>query len=655
MWSLREARLVARWPIDAPTYPGRGRALGKRARARAGRTRRVAVPTLHGIHVVELASGRARVVPAPATLVYQIAFVPGRDELVVAAQDDVFRVALDGRVLATYAGAKLVEAIGVAADGQRVVATGLDGTTVTWDAASGHELGRDARAVPFRRADETLAVEPDPAPAEVRADRVLAADCRSIVELADRGVIETIDRATSKRAHRVVVGRGGPQQLAGVSDDGNLALLVDSATLRVAQLESGHTFTLATDGDDWLLSTEDGYFDGSRNAGAMLAAGRDLEVFRIDQLAVRNNRPDIILERLDRLPAGERDAIAYYRGRYLHRLAALGLDETALGDGLVGAPHAAITRADVDGDHAIVGIDLTATRGELLAYDLYVNGVAVHGGDGERASGTHLATEVTIPLAAGDNRMELGALGSTGVELLRPTRVVRRTQAATRRELYFVGFGVSVYKNATYNLVYPSKDVADLADVLQAAPGFDAVHVETYPDAKATVGAFATAKQLLAHAGVDDTVVVFVAGHGLHAQDASADYYFATYEVDIDDLAHTAAPFEVIEGLLDGIAARGASQAAAPRHLRSRARSSPTTPTRTSRTPRSCARAGSRSFDTGAPTSRAGTCSRAIASSSPTSRGGPAPSCSRRRAARSCRTSRTSSTTACSPRRCCSR
>ncbi len=81
-------------------------------------------------------------------------------------------------------------------------------------------------------------------------------------------------------------------------------------------------------------------------------------------------------------------------------------------------------------------------------------------------------------------------------------------------------------------------------------------HVKTFIDAAVTRENIATAKQLLAAARVDDTVVLFVAGHGVHARDAEARFYYATYETDVDRLADSAAPFEMIEDLLSGIAPR---------------------------------------------------------------------------------------------------
>src|SRR5207245_6507781 len=55
---------------------------------------------------------------------------------------------------------------------------------------------------------------------------------------------------------------------------------------------------------------------------------------------------------------------------------------------------------------------------------------------------------------------------------------------------------------------------------------------------------------------VDDTVVVFVSGHGAYDLSREATYYYATHNVDVKDLAGTAASFERIESLLRDIGPR---------------------------------------------------------------------------------------------------
>jgi len=66
----------------------------------------------------------------------------------------------------------------------------------------------------------------------------------------------------------------------------------------------------------------------------------------------------------------------------------------------------------------------------------------------------------------------------------------------------------------------------------------------------------ASSKRLFDNAGVDDTVELFVAGHGLHDDDDERTYYCLTHDADPNDLAGTCAPFDPIEGLLDGIPPR---------------------------------------------------------------------------------------------------
>ena len=50
--------------------------------------------------------------------------------------------------------------------------------------------------------------------------------------------------------------------------------------------------------------------------------------------------------------------------------------------------------------------------------------------------------------------------------------------------------------------------------------------------------------------------MLFIAGHGVHDRDAESTYYFLTHEADPSDLKETAANFETVEDLLQGIAPR---------------------------------------------------------------------------------------------------
>jgi hypothetical protein len=205
---------------------------------------------------------------------------------------------------------------------------------------------------------------------------------------------------------------------------------------------------------------------------------------------------------------------------------------------------------------AEVTIELAAQGRDLFRYNIFVNDVPLFGAPGKPTSGRHQRITERVELGAGRNKIEVSALDSGGAESLRAFRTIEHAAKKTG-DLYYLGFGVSRYHNPKYNLEYPHKDVLDLAEVFKAAQGtFRQVHVRTYVNEQATVDNIRRAKDFLRPAGVDDTVVLFVAGHGVHSRDAAAEYYFVTHETDGLRLPQTAANFDLIEDLLLGIAPR---------------------------------------------------------------------------------------------------
>ncbi|MFQ5845420.1 MAG: caspase family protein, partial [Planctomycetota bacterium] len=134
----------------------------------------------------------------------------------------------------------------------------------------------------------------------------------------------------------------------------------------------------------------------------------------------------------------------------------------------------------------------------------------------------------------------------------------REAQRRERPDLYYLGFGVSEYRDDRIpDLGFAHKDALDLEKFL-SRPGkaYRKVYTRTRVNDQVTADAIVEAKSFLEQARPEDTVVLFVAGHGLHDRDPAATYYYLTYDADPEDLAGTAADFELIEDLLAGIAAR---------------------------------------------------------------------------------------------------
>jgi hypothetical protein len=295
---------------------------------------------------------------------------------------------------------------------------------------------------------------------------------------------------------------------------------------------------------------------------------RGLEAWNIDQFAARTNRPDIIIERLG---FGDRSVILHFRNRYHRRLARLDMTE----DDLVNeyrVPRAEILRSDQTGKHVTMNLSFADDARELKSYQIYVNDVPLFGPVGKRLSSMNRKLTETVELTTGGNKIEVSCLNSAGAEAFRAVTYATYDEPV-KGILYFVGFGVSQYKNRDFDLRYGHKDVLDLAALFGRTPGKtsrsdsptsdreggdparEAV-IKAFTNKDVTTSSVRAAGEILEKTTVDDTVVLFISGHGVHDTDTYATYYFLTHEADLDDLPRTAIDFETLEKLLHGISAR---------------------------------------------------------------------------------------------------
>jgi hypothetical protein len=147
-------------------------------------------------------------------------------------------------------------------------------------------------------------------------------------------------------------------------------------------------------------------------------------------------------------------------------------------------------------------------------------------------------------------------MNSTGAESFRALTFAD-FEKPVQPDLYFIGFGVSRYKDSDLNLRYAHKDVEDLAAIFEADTGtYGNVHVHTFTDEDVTAATIREAKELLVNARPDDTLVLFIAGHGMHDDDPEATYYYLTHDTDLENLKGTAANFDLLENILQGIPPR---------------------------------------------------------------------------------------------------
>lgn len=394
----------------------------------------------------------------------------------------------------------------------------------------------------------------------------------------------------------------------------NRYMLLGGATkLRCIDFISGNAVDIIPGGRNWVVWTEDGYFDCSSNGSDMISIVSGMNVMGVDQIAIWMNRPDIILSRIGK---GTKQELAYYRGKYIKRLiehelippviskaqfttlqnkigksTGFGLlfrkcyEETEGGfvfrekcgiehksallsfknftdfiedyyTNKMEPPTARITDMEQSGKRIRIELSLQSPDTGLETYNLFVNDVPVFGSSGRPVFGKDATLYEYIELSEGENKIEVSCTDKDGVESYRDytTAVYDRE---SRGDLYFIGFGVSHYRNPDLNLIYPKKDVQNLETIFRGMDTvFKQVHIRTFTDENCTKAAILGVNSFLKNAEIDDTVVLFISGHGIHDADPLSTYYFLTYETDLENITETAAAFDSIEEILDGIRPR---------------------------------------------------------------------------------------------------
>jgi uncharacterized caspase-like protein len=140
---------------------------------------------------------------------------------------------------------------------------------------------------------------------------------------------------------------------------------------------------------------------------------------------------------------------------------------------------------------------------------------------------------MTVPLQPGVNKIRIvtkNRIGTTSQEL-RVRFEGPESDYQKQGNLYFVAIGVSKYQNSSYNLRYAADDARELHDYLieQQAKVYQQVENVLLADGAIVPTAvnIKTALKLFSRAKPDDTVVLFLSGHG---ESQGRNYYFLPYD-----------------------------------------------------------------------------------------------------------------------------
>lgn len=315
---------------------------------------------------------------------------------------------------------------------------------------------------------------------------------------------------------------------------------------------------LAIDKYDYFTMTPTGYYMCTPAAAKSLHYIKGVKMISFEQLDVKYNRPDKVLEAI-----GNTDTalIRSYRKAWEKRIKKLGIDTTAFRDGY-SVPEADFTNRDAieyGQKNRTLKLIIKATDSayKLDRFNVWVNETPVFGQRGisiRKRNKNEFDTTITIRLSQGENRIETSIINVNGTESYRMPLIVNYTSSVKQKETTrFIGIGIDQFGDSQYNLQYSTKDIRDLSKKLKEKYKGDMI-IDTLFNENVTVRNVKALKQKLLQTTENDKVIIAYSGHGMLSK--VYDYYLSTYSVNFERPEQNGLPYDELENLLDSIPAR---------------------------------------------------------------------------------------------------
>jgi len=308
--------------------------------------------------------------------------------------------------------------------------------------------------------------------------------------------------------------------------------------------------------NDYVFCDSNGYYLSTKKGLEGIVFNYNDNAYGFEQFDLQFNRPDKILQQL---PNADTALIRSYYLAYQKRLRQLGIDEkqfeTTIHLPVTKIKNKFAVRPTTSEANYSFTADFYDSRYAIKSVQVLVNNNPVFGKEGKplKQSTTNITESFSVNLSRGNNNIKVYCVNEKGIASLKESFDVLSTYNTDKpATTYFIGIGVSNYKDSTNNLKYAVKDVRDLAETFGA---YYTNHViDTLLNEQATKANILSLKQKLMQTTVNDRVIIAVTGHGL--LNDSLDFFYGTYDVDFNNPTPNGLKYELLEGLLDNIPAR---------------------------------------------------------------------------------------------------
>jgi hypothetical protein len=301
------------------------------------------------------------------------------------------------------------------------------------------------------------------------------------------------------------------------------------------------------------------YYAANPNAAKLLHyVTNNLKVITFEQLDVKYNRPDKVLEALS---STDTLLIESYRKAYEKRIKKLDIDTTAFQED-ISVPEADFANRDqiqYEQSNEILDLHIKGNDSiyKLDRYNVWVNEVPVYGQRGvsiRKKDLNVLDTNITLKLSEGDNHIETSITNVNGIESYRmPLLVKYNPSQPIKEKIYFIGIGIDKFTDNSHNLKFCVKDIHDLAEKLKEKYGTNII-IDTLFNENVTISNVKNLKKKLFTTNENDKVIIAYSGHGLLSKDF--DYFLSTHSVNFNNPTIDGLPYDDLENLLDSIPVR---------------------------------------------------------------------------------------------------
>lgn len=343
-----------------------------------------------------------------------------------------------------------------------------------------------------------------------------------------------------------------------VPEPGCILLPRSVQSYEMIKISSDATVTKVADlhfspGQGYAVVLPDGRFAGTPGCERFLEYNTPQGSFDMTLFASRFNRPGDVLEALDGNPADIK-ALKMATKRWL------GKDPGEISHQLPAMPEATLlspVESEATDATLLLNIELQASsKIAITGLRVFVDGVRVAQPYENTLCvrpGCKQSVQVSVPLSDGQNNVQIypeDSMGTPGKSINFST--IYNTTETPR--LYLVTLGVSDYANDELDLQYAAKDARDIAAAVKECSYLEP-RILNLTDAEVPdAGVLDKVRAFLADSRPDDTIIFYLAGHGM--LDERLEYYYAPHHFDVDNIKETGISMNAITDCLQNTASQ---------------------------------------------------------------------------------------------------